>query len=77
MHTPPTAVIRLRADAFAEWAGREGLETEGAQAERIGVDRSILSRIRRGETSPGEKFIAAALAAYDGKFEDLFEIEAS
>ena len=75
MHsTSPTAVIKLRADAFAEWAEGEGLATEGAQAERIGVDRSILSRIRRGETVPGERFIAATLAASGLEFERLFEV---
>lgn len=74
MHTPTPTVIRLRADAFAAWAARLGLETEAAQAERIGVDRATLSRIRRGEIVPGEKFIAAVLAAYDGTFEEIFEV---
>ena len=75
MHRTPTpTVIRLRADAFAAWAARKGLETEGAQAEHIGIDRATLSRVRRGEIAPGEKFIAALLAASGRKFEQLFEI---
>jgi transcriptional regulator with XRE-family HTH domain len=75
MHRTPTpTVIRLRADAFAAWAARLELETESAQAERIGIDRATLSRVRRGEIVPGEKFIAAMLAAYDGTFEEMFEV---
>lgn len=75
MHsTSPPAVVRLRADALAEWAAREGLGSEVAQAERIGIDRSTLSRVRRGEITPGERFIAAILAATGAKFEYLFEI---
>lgn len=75
MHsTSPTAVIRLRADAFAEWAARQQLETAGAVAEFIRVDRTTLSRVLSGEIVPGEKFIAAVLAASGLRFEYLFEI---
>lgn len=63
-------------DALALWADREELASEGALAERIGIDRTVLSRIRRGETAPGEKFIAVALAATGLKFEQLFEVGA-
>ena len=52
-----------------------GLATEKAQAEHIGVDRATLSRIRRGEIAPGERFIAAMLAVCDVTFEELFEVE--
>jgi hypothetical protein len=72
--SPPATVIRLRPDAFAAWAARLGLETEGAQAEHIGVDRTTLSRVRRGDIIPGERFIAAVLAASGCKFEKLFEV---
>jgi len=71
--SPTAAVIRLRPGAFAAWARSLGLETEGAQADHIGVDRTTLSRVRRGEIIPGERFIAAVLAA-GGKFESLFEV---
>jgi hypothetical protein len=43
------------------------------QADRVGVSRAQLYQVIAGAT-PGEKFIAACLAAYDGTFEDLFEI---
>lgn len=76
MHStsPPTTTVRLRLDAFAGWAAGAGLSTEGEQAERIGVDRTTLSRVRRGEVAPGEKFIAAVLTATGAKFEQFFEI---
>jgi len=76
MHSPsPPAVIRLRADAYDAWTAREKLGSEFAQAERIGIDRSGLNRVRRGETVPGEKFIAALLAASGMAFEELFEVK--
>lgn len=75
MHsTSPPATATLRAEAFADWAAREGLATEGAQAERIGVDRTTLSRVRRGDVRSSGQFIAAVLTATGGKFEEFFEI---
>lgn len=75
MHsTPSPTAIRLRADAFAAWAEGLGLVSEVAQAERIGVASTTLNRVKRGEIAPGEKFIAACLTAYDGPFEELFEV---
>lgn len=75
MSTPsPPAVIRLRAGAYAAWAAREGLGSETAQAERIGISQPTLNRIRRESIAPGEKFIAALLAATGIPFEELFEV---
>ena len=71
--TPPLA-IRLRTDVWATWASGEDLASEAAQARRIGHSQSTLNRILNGDVAPGEKFIAAALAATGMKFEDLFEI---
>jgi transcriptional regulator with XRE-family HTH domain len=72
--TSPPTVIRLRADAFAAWAAREGLGSETAQAKRIGVAQTNLNRILRGVTAPGEQFIAAVLTVTGTPFEYLFEI---
>ena len=74
MHTPTAAVIRLREDAYTAWADRLGLVSEGAMADHIGIDRTVLNRVRRGEIKPGEQFIAACLVVYDGTFEELFEV---
>ena len=78
MHSTPTsspAVIRLRLDRFEEYAGKAGLITDRERAERIGVDRSTFSRIRKGEIVPGERFIGGCLIAFpDAKFEDLFAV---
>lgn len=72
--TTPAPAIRLRADVWAAWATREDLASETAQARRIGHSQSTLNRILNGDVAPGEKFIAAALAATGMKFEDLFEV---
>jgi hypothetical protein len=45
-----------------------------AQAEHIGVNRQHLYKIIAGAVAPGEQFIAACLAKYDGTFEELFEV---
>lgn len=75
MHsTSPPTTIRLRSDAFAAWAERQGLVSEVAQAERIGVASTTLNRVKRGEIAPGEKFIAALLTACGRKFEAMFEV---
>jgi transcriptional regulator with XRE-family HTH domain len=74
MHTPTAAVIRLREDAFSAWAASRGLESASAAAEFLGVSHTTLTRVLSGETDPGEKFIAAALAATGSKFEELFEV---
>lgn len=74
METPPPAVTRLRADAYAAWAARERLGSEVAQAERLGVAQATLNRARNGVGEPGSRFIAQMLAATGLKFEDLFEV---
>jgi hypothetical protein len=77
MQSKSPTVIRLRAGAFAAWAAGEGLLSETAQAERIGVSPTTLNRILRGVIVPGEGFIGAALTATGATFEQLFRIEAS
>ena len=72
--TTPAPAIRLRTDVWAAWASSQELTSEAAQARRIGHSQTTLNRILRGEVAPGEKFIAAALAATGAKFEDLFEV---
>lgn len=44
------------------------------QAERLGISRAQLYDVLAGRRVPGEQFIAACMAKYDGKFEQLFEI---
>jgi hypothetical protein len=72
--TQAPAAVRLREDAYAEWMTRLGLFHEVTQAEHLGVSRATIGRARRGEITPGNSFIAACMAKYDGKFEDLFEV---
>jgi DNA-binding transcriptional regulator YdaS (Cro superfamily) len=74
METPPAAMTRLRADAYAAWVASERLGGEPAQAERLGVAQATLNRARNGVGAPGSRFIAQVLAATGLKFEDLFEV---
>lgn len=72
--TSPPAEIRLRTAAFDAWAASQGFASDTAAAERIGVSQSQLSRVLTGSVAPGEKFIAALLAATGSKFEQMFEV---
>ena len=71
---PAPAVIRLKVDAYAEWTARLKLAGDREQAARLGVSRSNLGKVRRGEIKPGEEFIAALLRASGKRFEYFFEI---
>lgn len=77
MSNATAPAVQLRSDAYAEWMARLKLVTEDQQADYLGVARATIGRARRGEIVPGERFIAACMATYDGKFEDLFEIVAA
>lgn len=44
------------------------------QAQRLGLSRAQLYKVIAGDVAPGEQFIAACVVAYDGTFEQLFEI---
>lgn len=66
--------VRLRQDRLDERAHALGLENDAQLAERLGLDRAGISRLRSGEANPGERFIAAALGVLGVSFEYLFEI---
>jgi hypothetical protein len=67
-------VVRLKRDVYAAWMDRLKLASEMQQAEYLGVSRANLGKVRKGEINPGEQFIAAVLTAWDGTFEELFEV---
>lgn len=66
--------VRLRLAQFDALAQRQGLATDTAKAEFIGIDKGTLSRVVNGEGLPGERFIAACIATFGAAFEDLFEV---
>ncbi|HEY3883023.1 MAG TPA: hypothetical protein VGM12_30925 [Trebonia sp.] len=76
MQQTPTPVVKLKADAWQAWMGRLQLVRVEDQAAHIGVSRAQLYQILAGAV-PGERFIAACMATYDGKFEQLFKIAES
>lgn len=69
--------IRLRLDKLDERAHALGLESDSQIAERLGLDRAGISRLRSGDSNPGERFIAAAITELGVSFEYLFEIAES
>jgi transcriptional regulator with XRE-family HTH domain len=66
--------VKLRIDRLDERARALGLESDAEIAAHLGLDRAGISRLRSGESNPGERFIAAALAELGVPFEYLFEI---
>jgi len=70
-----TATIRLRHTQLAKYMKMTNLDTKRDLARRLNVNESQVSRILLGHCAPGEKFIAAILAAFpDLEFSDLFEV---
>jgi hypothetical protein len=74
MQPTSSPAVRLKPDAWSAWMDRLRLARVEDQAERLGLSKSQLYRVLGGDVAPGEQFIAACLVAYDGKFEDLFEV---
>lgn len=69
-------VIQLRRCEWERHMTSRELATPDARAERIGVSRTTIGRIQKGDIKPGEEFIARVLYAFsDIKFEDVFEVE--
>ncbi|MFZ1363085.1 MAG: helix-turn-helix transcriptional regulator [Candidatus Nanopelagicales bacterium] len=69
------ARIALRTREFGVFCKMKGWETIAQQAKEIGVNEATVSRVVRGETAPGERFIAGVLAAFpEAIFSDLFEV---
>jgi transcriptional regulator with XRE-family HTH domain len=80
LRMPPTIpvlrgrYVRLRLERLDERAHALGLETDAEIAARLGLDRAGIGRLRSGESNPGERFIAAAIAELGVPFEYLFEV---
>lgn len=66
--------IRLRGDRFDAATTEAGLTSNTQIGDALGIDRTTVSRVRRGLTAPGEAFIAAAITHLGKPFEDLFEV---
>lgn len=73
MEETTSPAIRLRGDAWTAWTTRHRLAGVDAQAEHLGISRAQLYKVLNGSVAPGERFIAAVVAA-GGRFEQLFEV---
>lgn len=68
-------VIRLRAEEFHRRAQKAGLTSDTDIAERLGMNRTTVWRVLDGSIAPGERFIAAVLAAFPRiRFAEVFEV---
>lgn len=74
-NTPTEPAVQLRTDQFRRHAEKRGLTTDQEVAEHLGVSRTTVMRALNGQHPPGERLIAATLAAFpDVKFEDVFRV---
>ena len=68
----PAITVRVR-PAWAQKV-REDLGDLTTVSERLGVDKSTVSRQFAGKAHAGPRFIAAVLTTFPVKFEDAFDI---
>lgn len=68
-------VLAVRADDFRR-IGRAQLDvtTDGAIADRLGMDRAALSDLLHGKVQPSGPTIATILATLRVPFEDVFDV---
>ena len=71
-----TATIRLKLDELAKCRRPAKFDTDAKLAAAMNYDAGNLSRVLAGKQSPGPRFIAALVAAFDGAvgIADLFEV---
>lgn len=75
---PDVARLALRRDQLAKFRriAKDGLEVDAVFAERIGVNPGQVSRVLKGKSAPGTRFIAGCLELFGIEcFADLFSVE--
>lgn len=71
------ASIELRTENLEKYRKMLRIETDEALAFRMKVNPATVSRVLRGKTSPGPRFIAGLLVTfgeYNVDFNDLFRV---
>lgn len=70
------AKLVLRRDRLAQFRKLKGITTDADLAERIGVNAGQVSRVLKGKSAPGPRFIAGILDVFGIEFfADLFAVE--
>lgn len=69
------ATIAIRTERFEELLRERGIDSNTNAGTLIGINHSVISRLRTGEAQPGTKFIANALRTFAVPFDELFEID--
>lgn len=69
-----TATLRLRADRLTRRRRLAGLQSDAVLADRMGVNRTSVTRVLSGEQQPGQRFIAALCTALAADLDELFEV---
>jgi transcriptional regulator with XRE-family HTH domain len=74
---PDVAKLALRRDQLAKFRRiKGGLDTDAQFAEQIGVNPGQVSRVLKGTSAPGTRFIAGCLDLFGVEcFADLFSVE--
>lgn len=69
------ATIAIRTERFEELLRERGIDSNTNAAALIGINHSVISRLRTGDAKPGTKFIANALITFAVAFDELFAID--
>ena len=52
----------------------QGYETDQDLAAALGINKGTLSRVLKGKSAPGPRFISSVLRLFPVKFEDVFQV---
>lgn len=68
------ATLTIDSAKFEKLRHDQGLDTLQSLADALGINKGTASRVIRGESAPGPRFISSVLLTFPIKFEDVFEV---
>lgn len=68
------ATVKIRVDRIALLRSMRELDSDYALAEAMGISQANLSRVLRGQQSPGPRFIGSMCHALAATQNDLFQV---
>ena len=74
-HANPGPALRIRHETVRVLRELRGLEADKDLAAAMGLNPSSVSRVMRGLSQPGPRFIAALCTALEAPIQNLFAID--
>lgn len=73
--TAPQPTLRIRMEVVTALRELRDLESDKSLAAAMGVNQSSVSRVMRGISQPGPRFIAGLCAALEAPMNELFIVD--